>query len=231
MNKIEVHSFNKKFHLYIRDEADASVAAEIFKEREYRKAEEWIEKCKLPIIDVGAHSGMFAIYARSINPEVKIVCVEPEPDNLRLLQRHLKENEINNVQIVEAALSDRSGKGYLEIAADSHNHHLTEKSEKTINVDKYSLPDLLKKCIIDAVGLLKLDIEGGEYDVFRVLEENSFQKIRAVVMEYHNGEFGNGRELEKKFREMGFSVQVFPSRFDRSMGFIFALNKRVAYGT
>jgi hypothetical protein len=28
-------------------------------------------------------------------------------------------------------------------------------------------------------------------------------------------------------REHGFSVQVFPSRFDKKLGFIFALNKRL----
>lgn len=231
MNKIEVKSNGKKLYVFIRDDADESVAAEIFKEHEYRAAEEIIKTTKLPIIDVGAHTGMFALYARSLNSTVKIVCVEPEPGNLEYLQKHIAENTLTNIEIVRGALAESSGKGFLQLSDDSHNHHLGQKSDNSISVDKYSLPDLLKKCIIDAVGLIKLDIEGEEHDILLNLNEDSFKKLKAIIFEYHNSIFRSHKQLENKLREMGFGVQIFPSKFDKTMGFIFALNKRATYGT
>lgn len=231
MNKIIVTSHSRMYQLYLRDEADASVAAEIFKEREYRVAEEMMKTAVDPILDVGAHSGMFTMYARSINPTVRIIDVEPEPNNVELLRRHILENRVQNIEVIEAALSGDSGRRKLLVSEDSHNHRLLPADDKGVSpnaltVEALSLPDLLKKCIISAIGLLKMDIEGSEFEVFSALTADDLSKIKAVLLEYHNTILPQ-QEIEEKLRENGFSVQRFPSRFEKTMGFIFALNKRV----
>ncbi len=231
MNTITVKSNGKEYSLPIRDDADASVAAEIFKEREYRLAEPIITSASAPVLDIGAHAGFFSLYARSLNPSVKIVAVEPEPNNFELLKKTLAENDVKNVEVVKAALSSKTGNRKLIISVDSHNHRLlapgeSDTSKESISVYTYSLSDLMKKCIITNVSLLKLDIEEGEYEAFESITPADLQKIDAIIMEYH---LRGGRKLEKietKLRESKFGVQVFPSRFDKTMGFLFAKSKR-----
>ncbi len=231
MNFINVKSNGKNYRLPIRDDADASVAAEIFKEREYRLAEPIIALASGPVLDIGAHAGFFTLYARSLNSSVKIFAVEPEPNNFELLKKTLAENNIENVEVVKAALSSKTGNRKLKITVDSHNHRLlspgeSEVSGESISVYTYSLSDLMKKCIINNVSLLKLDIEEGEYEAFESITADNLQKIGAIIMEYH---LRGGRKLEKieiKLRESKFGVQVFPSRFDKTMGFLFAKSKR-----
>jgi hypothetical protein len=46
-------------------------------------------------------------------------------------------------------------------------------------------------------------------------------------MEYHNYSGLNYKSIEIQLRENGFGVQIFPSKFDKKMGFIFAKNKRI----
>ena len=231
MNKIEIKVGNKPVFLNIRDEADESVFAEVFKQHEYRVAEEYIRDLKNGVIvDVGAHAGFFSVFAKALNPAARLIAIEPEPGNIAALAENFKLNGIDNFEIVAGALGGDSGRRNLALAKDSHNHRLLarkeQKNTETLVVNSWSLPELVKKCIIERIGLLKMDIEGGEYEVFDSLNAEDFSKISSIILEYHNGRLGSGNEIEEQLRENGFGVQIFPSKFDNKMGFIFARNKR-----
>lgn len=229
MNQITIKLNNKQYSVYVRDEADASVIAEIFKIKEYRIAENIIKNLTDPIIDVGAHAGFFSVYSHSLNPGVRIIAVEPEKANLQILRRHLEENNLSKIETVDAALAGQTGERQLFLSKDSHNHYLLGKNEASAYskmVFALSLPDLLKKCKISRIGLLKLDIEGGEYELFDSLTPSEFRIINSIIMEYHNNSENNYKIIEEKLRQNGFGVQIYPSKFDKSMGFLFGINKR-----
>jgi len=256
MQKAILKLNHHNWHAYLRDEADQSVFNEIFKLREYRVAEEVIKNAKNAVVDVGAHAGFFSMYCHSLNEKVKIYAVEPEPANLKLLKQHLDENKISGVEVVAVALASESGERQLFLSADSHNHSLTPPNPPLkkggINepplfkagagggqlvVQAFSFADFCKKNKINKISLLKMDIEGGEYEVFESMSANDFAMVNYVILEYHtSNKFYNlpaGRQgrlsskhIEEKLRANGFGVRIFPSRFDKTMGFIFANNKR-----
>jgi FkbM family methyltransferase len=211
----------------LRDEADLSVFNEIFKLHEYRIADEVIQTAKHPILDIGAHAGFFTLHARSLNKTIPIFAVEPEPKNIKTVHKHLKENNITGVTVIEAALAVSSGSRTLSVTSDSHNHHLAEFTDEAsaIIVKTFSFADLLEEYKFKKVSLLKMDIEGGEYEVFDSIFEAELAVVNYIILEYHNGR-EKSKEIEAKLRENGFSVQIFPSKFDKTMGFIFAHNKR-----
>lgn len=233
MNKVFYSVNGKKIGVYLRDEADHSVAAEIFKLKEYRRVEEKIKQGTVVVIDAGAHSGMFTLYVRALNPKAQIVAVEPEAKNLALLKKHLAENKISKVKIIAGALAGESGERFLKISADSHNHQLSAKGEKLVNA--FSFSDLVKTNKIKKVSLLKMDIEGAEYEVLESLSAEDWLKTEALILEYHptfakataRQSPADSKRLEKLLRENGFGVEVFPSKFDKSLGFIYAQNKRI----
>ncbi len=228
MKKNQKINFNNlEFSVSLYDEADESVLNEIFKYREYRIADEAIKNAST-IVDVGAHKGFFALYARSLNLNAAIFCVEPEEANFAALNENLNNNVIKNVISVQAAITNKTGFSNLTVTEDSHNHYLsTELTENTQTVKVFTFGDFCKEYKIDEVSLLKMDIEGGEYDLFLGLGLDDFKKIKNIVMEYHNYNGQNYKEIETQLRENGFGVQIFPSKFDKKMGFIFAHNKRV----
>lgn len=219
---------NSAIKVYLRDEADQSVAAEIFTLHEYRIAEPVIAAATNTIVDVGAHSGMFTIYARQLNRTVPIIAIEPEKNNVALLTRHLEENNVENVTIIAGAMAFENGHKKLLITEDSHNHRLANafESGKTETVQTYTLANIIKKCSGGTIGLLKMDIEGGEYEVFDGTTPNDLSHIKALIMEYHAGDGRTYKDIELKLRENGFGVQIFPSKFDKTMGFLWAVNKR-----
>lgn len=226
----EVNFKDQKIKVVIRDEADESVMREIFKFREYRIAEEAIATATDPILDIGAHAGFFTIYARILNPNVKIFAVEPEKDNLAGLKKHLTMNKISGVDVVPGVLGSTTGEALLKISPDSHNHAVVifkEDGSEYQKVKSYTLLDLLKKIKVKKVGLIKLDIEGAEFPIIESWGENEFALVKNVILEYHNKGKKDHQEIENKFRANGFGVQIFPSQFDKTMGIIFARNKRL----
>lgn len=216
-----------KWGVYCRDEADRSVYNEIFKFREYRAADQAIQEADYPIVDVGAHAGFFTLYCRALNKEVAIYSLEPESKNLKFFRRHIKENKIKGVKIIEGALAQQTGERELILSSDSHAHKLASGGPTTMRKMKtktFSLPDFCKINKIRKISLLKIDIEGGEYEVFPSLSSGDLAIVKFALLEYHNG--NKYKQIENKLRECGFSVHIFPCRFDKTMGLIFARNKR-----
>ncbi|MDD3101826.1 MAG: FkbM family methyltransferase [Patescibacteria group bacterium] len=222
---------NKNWRIYLRDEVDKSVFNEIFKFEEYRKAKEKIKQAAMPIIDVGAHIGLFIFYCRSFNPRVKIYAFEPEKNNLEILKQNISENQLSNIEIVEAAMAEKSGQGKLILMPDNHNHFLANGNEltgeqKNQEIKTFSLADFCEQKKIKKISLLKMDIEGAEYRLINSFSSADFARVESIILEYHENKGNHHQILENHLREKGFGVQTFPSKFDKKMGFIWAVNKK-----
>jgi hypothetical protein len=102
-----------------------------------------------------------------------------------------------------------------------------ESSADAMLITAVSLKDFCKNKKIKVIDFLKMDIEGGEYEIVRALCEDKTLIIKYLMLEYHCKYAGEEKIMENQLREAGFGVQIFPSRFDKTMGFIFARNKRV----
>jgi FkbM family methyltransferase len=225
MNTVIVKNAGHSFAVSVRDEADASVLAEIFKVHEYRSIDSLLANATFPVLDVGAHAGFFTLYARSLNEKVKIIAVEPEKYNCAQFKKHITENIIKNTKLVQAAVAGISGKQDLYLSRDSHNHSLVKETDASQNVATFSLSELMKKCILTKISLIKMDIEGGEYDFFDGVTDDDFEKVGAFFIEYHTVAGRNYKDIEQLLREHRYGVQHFPSKFDKSMGFLIAQRK------
>lgn len=232
MQSSTVEFEGKKIKLFSRSDADESVIAEIFRWREYKAAEDTIRTTRSPVLDVGAHIGIFSLYANILNPRVKIYALEPEKENFKYLGKNISENDACNVRLFQLALCGKSGKRILSIAPDSINHRLITEGEQGSEgpeqeVQAMSVANFLQKNSIASVGLLKMDIEGGEYEILDNMSDSDFGQVENAILEYHSVAGKGPKDLEQRLREHGFGVQVFPSRFEKGLGFIFARNKRL----
>jgi FkbM family methyltransferase len=224
MKQQTINFNNYKYQIKLRSQADKSIIKEIFELREYKEVEAIIKSAHEPIIDAGSQAGFFVLYCRALNPEVKILALEPDEDNLELLNQHLEINNLKNVEVIPTALAGKSGLRDFFISTDSHNHSLFKvlvpKINRVSKVKVWGLDDLLKEQGIEKVALLKLDIEGAEYEVLGNFV--NWEKIKNIALEYHDfGDFKH-QELEKILTENGFKVKVRSSKFDQNLGFIFA---------
>jgi FkbM family methyltransferase len=132
------------------------------------------------IIDCGANIGMATLFFKHLRPHAETVAIEPSPSSLDLLARNLRENGIEGVRVVGAALSDRGGKAtFLEECPSGVSNRLSNDGQ--VSVHTLRLSTLLDR----PVDLLKVDVEGMEVVVLEELERTGkFDLVARVVVEY-----------------------------------------------
>lgn len=199
----------------IRSNADDSVFNEIFTERDYKDLEPIIKNATSQIIDIGGHTGMFAIYARTLNPSVPITTYEPGQENFTTLKENLKQNHIKNVQAKNLAISDKQGQATLYLSEDSHNHSLTKKTDKTQVTQTTTLARIIKT----QTDLVKIDAEGAEFEIIESAPLETLRLIKTIYIEYHRSD---PTPLTQKLQKAGFRTKTAPSHYDKTMGFILA---------
>ena len=120
--------------------------------------------CKpgMTVIDVGANLGYYSLLASSlVGPTGKVVALEPNSENCRLLLSSIRLNGITNVELIPVACDHTTGWAYYSTHVGS-NGGLIEPEDLLahpgIVVATFRLDDLVE----GPVGLLKMDVEGAE---------------------------------------------------------------------
>jgi FkbM family methyltransferase len=113
------------------------------------------------VFDVGAHVGFYTLLASTlVGPTGKVVAFEPLPGNLQLLRRHLLMNHIDNVTVVDAAVSDRSAVALFEEGSNSSMGRISPTG--AIHVNTVALDDLVCSGKLPIPDYIKMDVEGTE---------------------------------------------------------------------
>jgi FkbM family methyltransferase len=139
--------------------------------------------------DIGANIGVYSCLAGSMTTEGKVVAFEPHPENVKSLISNIEYNGIN-AKVMETALSDESDTLVLaeeESGAGHGEHQITEKSTNDgIRIDVRSLDEIRRVGGLPQPNVLKIDVEGAEYDVIKGgLQTLSANDCRLVYCEVH----------------------------------------------
>ncbi len=217
---------NKELILTLRSQADKSVFEEIFKLGEYKAAEEKIKNAKNCVIDAGAQAGFFSLYARALNAEVKIIAIEPDEENLEAMVNNFSQNNIQDIEIVSSALAGTRSVRDFFVSTDFHDHslnkNLVKKIARKVKVQGLTLSDIREKYKINQIDLLKMDIEGAEYEVLNSLHKADWEKINSIILEYHDFLNFSHEVLENILKQNKFKVKTTKSKFAPNLGFISA---------
>ncbi|MEM3601967.1 MAG: FkbM family methyltransferase [Candidatus Bathyarchaeia archaeon] len=123
------------------------------------------------VVDVGANVGMFTVKA-AIKAS-KVIAIEPEERNLKLLEKNVQLHNLKNVVIIKKALGAKKEKAIMFRSLLSGTHQLksVEKSPEfpvnLIEVEVDTLDDVVSKFALDRIDFLKIDVEGAELQVLK----------------------------------------------------------------
>jgi FkbM family methyltransferase len=135
----------------------------------------WIElaRCSNNILDIGANTGLYALIARTVNPNAIIHSFEPIPGVFKLLQ---KNTELNNYEIFnhELALSNFNGTASIflpkntdfaySVTVNQNRLHKNNKAKELIIKTK-TLESFIEENSITTIDLMKIDVETHEPEV------------------------------------------------------------------
>jgi FkbM family methyltransferase len=162
------------------------------------------------MIDAGGYVGSTAILYAQLYPQTKVICIEPLPENAELIRKNIERNGLKDrITLIEGALwgtsegktkifyrdSSTVGKVHKFVGSAIKQYHETV-SEDGVEAQNVSLVDVMVRLGVPRVRVLKMDIEGAEYETLRALPEEWQKGIQTIVGEYHNifpGEVGDPR--------------------------------------
>ena len=134
------------------------------------------------VLDLGGNIGLTSLWLDSCFHPRKLVAVEPFPENARLARKNLAQSA-GEVMLVEAAAGSGDGFADFSMAEDSNRGSVAFGTDGKTRV--LSMATLFKEAGIGPrIDLLKVDIEGGEAELFsRNLEW--LDEVQNIIVEFH----------------------------------------------
>lgn len=159
------------------------------------------------ILDVGSNIGLSVLHYKRLYPQAKITAFEPDPQFLPVLKRNLERNGAADVQVVGAAawIEDGQAQWVSEGIDGSKLIDNNGDGENLVNVLTVDLNHYLDS----PVDLIKLDIEGAEFQVIPHIAGN-LDQVKNLSIECHINqglyhEYGN---LITLLADAGFSLST-----------------------
>lgn len=147
--------------------------------------------------DIGANLGFFSLLAAHLAglQEGRVYAFEPAPDNADAIRVNAALNRIGNLDVRRVAVSDRSGRGLLQVVDDQSWSKLVEYgehpfTERVIDVELVAIDDLLAAGELPPPTVVKIDVEGAELAVLAGMRETIEHHRPAIICELHDTHAG-----------------------------------------
>ena len=188
-----------------------------FSNYHHKRISNYLQKLKLKeLIDVGAHKGEFLSYVIKLHSIKKFYAFEPQAKIFDILKKNFSKNQ--RIQLINIALSEKpsnkifyinklsssstmskfdDSSNYLKIKnilTCSKKNYIDKYSIKTSSINQFFKNIRFKNC------LLKIDVEGFEYNVLKG-SKNKMREIKYILIE---NQFGN------LYKNKSFDHQWYP---------------------
>jgi FkbM family methyltransferase len=184
---------------------------EVFVRDVYRLAEvlPLLPPGDLTVLDLGAQVGDFAMALAERGRLARAVCYEPSPLSFQLMERNIAANGLTGrVQARRQGVGGRAGIFVFD-----------ENAPGSGSATMLGLPDAsgsfeaevvtLARAIEDfdgPISLLKVNIEGAEYDAMAAASAEDLRPVGAMLLEHHNVQGRNWEQLVSQVRALGFDL-------------------------
>lgn len=148
------------------------------------------------IIDIGGNLGIFSIASRLHFPESNIIAFEPSNTVFGILERN---STVFNYRCVQKGIGSRKAKCKI-IEGGSHGELTSIDESQNGNIEVIPLDSIYDSFKIQHIDLLKMDIEGNEYNVLSNTKRLS--SISYITIEYHDS---TPKDIVSFFNQLNFS--------------------------
>ena len=140
-------------------------------------------------LDIGAHVGTFSTLFGQLHPTATIDCFEPSPDTFEYLRRNIEANGLaDRIHVHQKALAGETGFAVFDLqgAGSGHNHLAFGELEGSgVRVETVAFDEVVAAAR-GPIEVIKMDCEGGEYDLVYKSSPESWSTVQRLVLEYHD---------------------------------------------
>jgi FkbM family methyltransferase len=190
------------------------------------------------VVDVGANRGSFTLVAASlVGPSGKVICFEPNPNCIRLLEQGIEANDLSNIIIHPIGLGDREARLCLSVpfvnSGEGTFGRFAYPSDAGYRIEAQVRKgdDLLAN---EHVRFIKIDVEGFECRVLEGLRKTIAADAPIVTTEVISDLLlrseSSSEELGSMMKELGYLGHKITLRRDHSLEWEWQLEPLCAEG-
>lgn len=223
------------YYLSSREETEY-IYSEIFVDKQYLRNGITLKPGDC-VFDIGANIGLFALFLNQVQPNLKIFSFEPIPDTFAVLSENINLHSLAGVSLFNYGISSENNPAktftfYPNMAGNSTtkpddtiadqndilqrdgNEETVENlyehffaDSKQIKCELKTLSSVIEELEIDSIDLLKIDVEGEEYEVFRGIEAKHWSTIKQIIGEIHD-KAGRVEKVKNILSQHGFKITL-----------------------
>ncbi|MDF1722295.1 MAG: FkbM family methyltransferase [Minwuia sp.] len=179
--------------------------------------------------DIGSHRGFIA-GVMAINGASEVFCFEPNPDNIESIGQLTRLNPDLTLTVKQMAVGAEDGNATFEIMPETSMGKLSTSTfqdgvggQRTIDVQIVSLDSMLSRQEISPPSMMKIDIEGAEFDALCGADKLISEHKPKLLIEIHS--FDLLTRCQAWLVERGYRLSVIQTDIDG----ITATNFRVCH--
>jgi FkbM family methyltransferase len=192
----------------------------------HKKYSKWLNRSYKTVVDAGANVGVFSSYMLMNEYAKHIIAIDCDKKALVDLQRNFKHN--TNVTVIPRALhsstepitfyhSPENPVISSTLSPDKLESHIAGIKGNVMEiVPTTTIPELVSA--YGEIDLLKIDVEGAEYDIILNTDASAFDNINNMFVECHFFEIDYKQKyiaLFDKLKSMGYLIEEFkPNQFE-----------------
>ncbi len=163
------------------------------------------------VVDLGAHIGGFTCaVARTAD---HVFAYEASTANYDLLVKNVEINNLKNVTCFHRAVGNGEDKEIVFCGSSTSPSTLYVDGGATETIKGIGLEEILSVAGND-ICLLKMDCEGGEYELFMDASEDLIRSFEIMATEIHTHPKYTHQQFITKIESSGFRSKIHPSRAD-----------------
>ncbi|MDZ7962632.1 MAG: FkbM family methyltransferase [Aulosira sp. DedQUE10] len=159
------------------------------------------------VYDLGANTGIHsAIFAKLVGIKGKVFAFEPLKDNIKELKSIKDLNHIDNIHIIDKAISNKTGVTSLKIGNHNKQGSLVGIGCETgdeIKIEMTTIDNLIEDGL-DLPDFIKIDIEGAESDALQGFTNSINKSYPSFAIDLHTPE--QDIKVGKFFKEYGYKL-------------------------
>ncbi|PYX38280.1 MAG: hypothetical protein DMG81_12265 [Acidobacteria bacterium] len=161
------------------------------------------------VYDIGANIGYVSLsLSKQVGRSGRVVAFEPIPQNAEAFRENVRNNQLQNVRLLEAAASDARGNTVIRLAENASTAslvwHRNDPSAIELHVDTVLIDELVETGELGPPSFVKIDVEGSEGLVVQGMHRTIAAAKPVVFIECSDG----GREASwRLFQDLGYRCQ------------------------
>lgn len=137
-------------------------------------------------LDVGANVGIHTLIASAANEHIFIHSFEPSPEVFSRLEKNIKKNNINRIELHQLAVANGDGRVFFQDCSSGVNIGISHISTENTGLEVKSVSiDSLLSDVEERVCLIKIDVEGFEPGVLEGARTRLLRDKPVITLEFN----------------------------------------------